>query len=127
MTPKHGKPTAGRRLLDSYTDALQRHAAEVGYPLAFTEQEQAALAAAAEAADRADQLRALYADELARKPEPRASTLVRYSSELRALDKSVVDLTARVQFEDGPSVSARHQYAANKRWANTPRSRAKRG
>jgi hypothetical protein len=82
--------------------------------LELTEQELAALERACTSANRAEELRWLYEEELA--GERRPSILVKISGEIRLCDRQVVDLIGRIKFGVGEAKSARHVYSANQRW-----------
>jgi hypothetical protein len=80
----------------------------------FTELETESIDAAVEAADRAEQLREVFAAELAGQARP--TTPARLSAEARHCERQVLDLVARVQLEPEPVKSPRHQRAARARW-----------
>ena len=68
---KANTPSAGARLRADL-DAALAHAGEgLGRAMEFDEAERHVIDQAAEAADRAEQIRALYRAELTRQPEPR--------------------------------------------------------
>ncbi|MGH3551643.1 MAG: hypothetical protein ACRDT5_03400 [Mycobacterium sp.] len=117
------KMTAGAKL---HVDAALAHAsAELGRDLEFDEGEHLVIKQAAVAADRAEELRALYKAELARKPEPRPRTVVALVAEARLSEKAAVDLVARVNLGLGAAKSPRHVRAAQTRWQQHPqRARA---
>lgn len=117
MTPKL---TAGRRLRAAMDAALKRAADEMGpgQSLEWDETEEMMLSRAASAADRAEQLRTAYADELAN--QTRSTALTRLSAEIRALDKQTVDLIRSVHVGVGAPKSAQHQQAARSRWDRRP-------
>ncbi|MGE2835457.1 hypothetical protein [Mycobacterium sp. SMC-4] len=83
-------------------------------PLEWTEQEASALEAACTAADRSEVLKSGFDRELA--GENRPSVLVKLSAEVRALDRQVVDLLAKVNVGLGEGISQRHQRASRARW-----------
>lgn len=111
MTPKM---TAGRRLRTQMKRALDAASKELGHQLEFDEREQDALNRAAAAADRAAELRRIFEAEQA--GEARPAVLVKLSAEMRALDKQVVDLLAKLSFGPGQAGSERHRQAARARW-----------
>ncbi|OBG76254.1 MULTISPECIES: hypothetical protein [unclassified Mycobacterium] len=82
--------------------------------LELTERELEAVDRACASADRAEELRWVYDEELV--GERRPSILTKLSSEIRLCDRQVVDLVSRVQFGVGQAKSARHAYSANQRW-----------
>lgn len=110
--------SAGERLRADMDAALQRASDALGQPadepLEWTEQELVALEAACGAADRAEILDAAFAAEIG--GEKRSSVLVKLSAEVRALDRQVVDLLAKVNPGLGPGLSERHQKASRARW-----------
>lgn len=110
--------TAGALLRLDMDAALQRASDALGQPpdqpLEWTEQEATALDAACTAADRSEVLHAAFELEMA--GEKRPSVLVKLSAELRALDRQVVDMLAKVNPGLGPGVSERHQRASRARW-----------
>jgi hypothetical protein len=111
MTPKM---TAGRRLRAEMDTALKRAADELGQSLEWDETEDMMLSRAASAADRAEELRAAYEEELA--GQARSTALTRLSAEIRALDKQAVDLVRSVHVGVGVPKSSQHQRAAQSRW-----------
>ncbi|MGB3521944.1 MAG: hypothetical protein WBA50_10755 [Mycobacterium sp.] len=111
MTPKM---TAGIRLRKAMDEALARAGQDIGQHLEWTADEMIILERAASAADRAEELRDRYRDELA--DAGKASSLTRLSAEIRQLDRLVVDLVGRVNPGVGPAKSQRHQRAARARW-----------
>jgi hypothetical protein len=113
---------AGAQLRKTLEDALDRQSKVIGRTLEWSEDEQAMLEAACNAANRAEDMRNLYAAE--RSGENRATILVKLSAELRMLDRQIVELVARINVGLGPAKSARHQRAADARWA---RERSVRG
>lgn len=80
----------------------------------LTEQELEAADRACTSADRAEELRWLYDEELV--GERRPSILTKISGEIRMCDRQVVDLISRISFGVGEAKSARHAYSANQRW-----------
>lgn len=85
--------------------------------MGWDEAETVALERAGETADRAERVRKLLDTEL-RKDDPNAALYVKLSAELRALDRLVVDLVAKLNPSgEGPAKSERHQRAANARWS----------
>jgi hypothetical protein len=107
--------TAGRRLRADLDALLERAREDLGEPnLNWDERELDVIARAAETADRADDLRAAFTAELA--GDNRAAVLCKISAEVRACDKSVVDLVAKVNPGVGPASSERHVRAAKSRW-----------
>lgn len=112
MTPKS---TAGRRLRTAMDAALQRTRIELGQPtLQFDERELDALNRACDTADRAEVLQQIFNAE--QDDQNRPAVLAKVSAEIRALDRQVVDLVARVNLDVGPAKSERHQRAARHRW-----------
>jgi hypothetical protein len=127
MTTKTTKTTtAGERLRADLAEALRLASHELGQELEFDENERLVLDQAAAAADRAEELGALYREELARKPEPRLRTVVALAAEIRLQQKQAVDMTARVKLGLGAAKSPRHQRAAQVRWQGH-QQRPKRG
>lgn len=113
MTPKL---TAGGRLKSAMNAALLRAREEMGQPsLEFDERERDILARAYDTADRAEALQEVFDSEQA--GEGRPAVLAKVSGEIRALDRQVVDLVARVNLDVGPVKSERHQRAAQHRWS----------
>lgn len=106
--------TAGQRLRETFDEALDQASQQLGKRLTWDEHELQALAAAASAADRRDELQRVYRDELAGEQRPPA--LVKLSAELRLLDKAVADHLGRVRIGVGVAKSERHQRAVNARW-----------
>lgn len=114
--PRRRRPQAGKRLRERLDDALKHARRELGQPLLeLTEHELEAVERACASADRAEELRWLYDEEL-RGEERRPSILTKLSGEIRLLDRQVVDLLARVKFGVGDAKSERHAYSANQRW-----------
>ena len=114
MTPKL---TPGVRLRRAMDDALARAGETISQTLEWDVDEQITLDRAALAADRAEELRTRYRDELAGDAKP--SALTKLSAEIRQLDRQVVDLVSRVNIGVGPAKSSRHVRAANARWNRT--------
>lgn len=112
MTPKL---TAGRRLQAELDELLKRAREALGEPgLTWDEREQDVIARAAATADRAEALRSLFGDE--QDGQNRPTALVKISAEIRACDRQVVDLVAKVNPDVGPAPSERHVRAARSRW-----------
>lgn len=110
------RTSAGHKLRADLDAALAHASKELGRDLEFDEQERLIIEQAAKAADRAEQLAAMYTAELARKPEPRPRTVVALAAEVRLTEKAAVDLAARVNFGLGAAKSPRHVRAAKVRW-----------
>lgn len=109
------KPKAGQQLRYRLNAALEHAREELREPfLELTERELEAVDRACASADRAEELRWVYDEELV--GERRPSILTKLSSEIRLCDRQVVDLVSRVQFGVGQAKSARHAYSANQRW-----------
>lgn len=109
------RPQAGRQLRDRLNAALEAAKAELLQPLLeFTEPELEAADRACATADRAEELRWLWDEELA--GERRPSILTKLSGEIRLADRQVVDLIGRIRFGVGEAKSERHAYSANQRW-----------
>lgn len=103
--------TAGQKLLAKMNAALR----DSGIPGAeFTEVECEALGAACAAADRGEQLRAVFDVELVGQARP--TTLARLSAEIRHCERQSVQMLERVRLTAEPVKSARHQRAVNARW-----------
>ena len=103
--------TAGQKLREKMTTALEA----TGVPgIEFDEYETEALDRACAAADRAEQLQAVYDAELA--GEARPTMLSRLSAELRHCERQSVQMLERVRLTEEPPKSARHQRAAQTRW-----------
>ncbi|WP_147378884.1 hypothetical protein [Mycobacteroides abscessus] len=118
MTPKM---TAGRRLRSDMDSLLARARSECGQPaLQWDEREQDALTRACATADRAEILRELFDTE--QSGDCRATVLAKISAEVRALDRQVQDLLAKLNPGVGPAKSERHQRAAGARWDSRLRS-----
>lgn len=98
--------SAGERLRERFEQARAHESKRSGRALEWDDHELTALEAAAEAADMAAVLRdrwvALSAD-----PDANVNTLVKLSSERRALDRQISDLLARVAVELTPKTPAR--------------------
>jgi hypothetical protein len=116
MTTKKTTLSAGDRLRADLDAALARTGEELGRVLEFDEAEAHIVAQAAEAADRAEEIRGLYRAELTREPEVRPRTVVALAAEARLSEKAAVDLVARVSLGLGASKSPRHVRAAQTRW-----------
>ncbi|MDV3130009.1 hypothetical protein M1247_34255 [Mycobacterium sp. 21AC1] len=110
--------TPGDQLRADMARAIQHAAAEAGRPLEYDEREARTIEHAAAAADRAEQLRALWAAELA--ADTRASVAVKIAAEIRLCEKHVTDLLARVNPGPGQAKSEQHQRAARARWDRDP-------
>lgn len=106
--------SAGQRLRADLEAAKARASKEQGAALVWTEFEADVIDRAASTADRAAQMRAAFAAELAGEAQP--TVLAKLSAELRALDRLVVDLAAKVNPGLGPAKSERHVRAARSRW-----------
>lgn len=106
--------SAGEKLRADLDQALA-HAAQERGPLEFDEIEKLAIDRAVIAADRAEALRRVFAEEIA--GERRSSVLTRLSAEARQLDRTAVDLARSVATGLGaPLKSERHQRAIRARW-----------
>lgn len=81
----------------------------------FDEYETEALSAACAAADRAEQLQRAYDAELSQ-AEPKATTLVRLSAEMRHCEREKLARLALVRLTPEPVKSERHRRAAQTRW-----------
>lgn len=117
MTPR-STGTPGDQLRADMAAALDHAAAEAGRPLEYDERETRTIEHAAAAADRAEQLRALWDAELA--GDTRASVAVKLAAEIRLCEKHVTDLLARVNPGPGQAKSEQHQRAARARWDRDP-------
>lgn len=106
--------STGQRLRADVDKALEAAGRDLGKTLEWSELELDVIERAVATADRADDLRAVFAAE--QSGEARPTVLVSLSGELRLLDKAVVDLLARLEFGPGKAKSDRHQRAANYRW-----------
>ncbi|WP_433626081.1 hypothetical protein [Nocardia sp. CA-120079] len=105
----------------------QRMDAELPRGALWTEREEIYLKLAGRAADRASVLQSQLDAELER-DEPRASSVVRLSAELRQLERAQADLVARLSPNPGGAVkSERHQRAAVVRWDRVRRARGEVG
>ncbi|MFG1931317.1 hypothetical protein ACGFK1_11750 [Mycobacterium sp. NPDC048908] len=113
-------PSAGARLRADLDAALAHAGEELGRSLEFDEAERHVITRAAAAADRAEEMTGLYRAELARRPEPRPSVLVKLAAEIRLSEKAAVDLVARVTLGLGAARSPRHVRAAQTRWQQRP-------
>jgi hypothetical protein len=82
--------------------------------LVWDEKEALAIDAAAAAADRRTELQDRYDARLAAGAE--STELTKLSAELRACEKAIVDMTAKISFDAGPAKSERHVRAARSRW-----------
>jgi hypothetical protein len=117
--------TAGDQLRADMARALEHAAREAGRVLEFDEREARTITAAAAAADRGEQLRALWDAELAGRTRP--SVAVKLAAEIRLCEKHVVDLLARVNPGPGQVKSDRHVRAARSRWDRDPAHTRRRG
>ncbi len=106
--------TPGDRLRADLEAALAAASAECGKPLEWSETERDIIARAASTADRAVAVAALFDAEQG--GEQRATVLVKLSAELRALDRQVVDLVARLEFGPGVAKNPQKVRAARARW-----------
>lgn len=110
------RTAAGKRLVAAQNAALERASQERGEQLVWSEAEEAALERAGLTVDRAEDLRKLLASELEAE-DPNGNKVVKFSAEIRALDRLVVQLLDRLAPDEvGPSKSKRHQRAAQARW-----------
>ncbi|WP_434158802.1 hypothetical protein C5142_18255 [Rhodococcus sp. BGS-1C] len=110
------RTAAGKRLVAEQNVALARTSKQTGEELAWSEAEIVALERAGETVDRAEKVRKLLDAEM-RADEVRPAMVVKLSAELRALDRLVVDLVAKLNpYSEGQAKSNRHQRAANSRW-----------
>jgi hypothetical protein len=105
---------AGRQLRFDLDLALTRAGRELGQSLEWSEQESQVIDRAVAAADRAEVLGRSWKKEIA--GEARPSVLVKLSAEMRACERAVVDLVARVNPGVRDAKSDRHQRAAQSRW-----------
>ncbi|WP_193046812.1 hypothetical protein [Mycolicibacterium baixiangningiae] len=110
--------SAGERLRTQLDALLKASAREVGLTLEWSESELDILDRAARTADRVEQLQAVYDREVSGEGSP--TVLVKLSAELRALDRQVVDLVARLSPEVGPAKDPAKVRAANARWNRQP-------
>jgi hypothetical protein len=116
VSGRPGRPRgAGGRLRADLDAALFRASRECGQSLEWSEQELQVIERAAAAADRAAVLTKIWKQELAGDASP--TVLVKISAELRACERAVIDLVARVNPGIGAAKSERHQRAAQSRWA----------
>ena len=115
------RKTVGVRLRDDLAAAL-RHAGQTqGRALEWSEVERDIVARAADTADRAEELAALWTRECA--AGTGITTLVKISAERRYCDRQVVDLVARLDFGVTPPKFERHQRAVRARWDRDPTRR----
>lgn len=98
--------TAGERLRQRFDATLAYESKRSGRSLEWSDHELTALEAAAEAADQAEVLRERWGTASA-DPQTSLNALVKLSSELRALDRQISDLLARVSVEPGPKTTYR--------------------
>jgi hypothetical protein len=105
---------AGARLRFDLDQVLDRASREIGQKLEWSEQELLVIDRAAAAADREAVLGRLWKKELTGDASP--TVLVKLSAEMRACERAVIDLVARVNPGIGPAKSDRHQRAAQSRW-----------
>jgi hypothetical protein len=110
--------TAGDQLRDDMARALAHAVRDAGRPLEFDERETRTIDSAAAAADRGEQLAALWTAELT--GEARVSVAVKIAAEIRLCEKHVADLLARVNPGPGQAKSERHVRAARSRWDRDP-------
>lgn len=111
--------TAGQRLRRDL-DAALAHAVKEHGPIEFDEVDCLAIDRAVAAADRAEQLRLMFDEELA--GQRRSSSLTRLSAEARHLDRSAVEIVRTVAGGLGVTPkSDRHQRAVRARWDRQPR------
>jgi hypothetical protein len=110
--------TAGQRLRRDL-DAALAHAVQEHGPLEFDELDRLAIDRAVAAADRAEQLRRLFDEEVA--GDRRSSALTRLSAEARHLDRSALEIVRTVAGSLGAAPkSDRHVRAVRARWDRTP-------
>lgn len=111
--------TAGQRLRRDLDTALA-HAVKEHGPIEFDEVDGLAIDRAVAAADRAEQLRLMFDEELAGQQRP--SSLTRLSAEARHLDRSALESVRTVAGGLGAAPkSDRHQRAVRARWDRQPR------
>lgn len=123
MTPKITRGIRLRRDLDAALAAAGNAMNQAD--LEWDEADRIAIDRAAEAADRAEQLRTRYDLELAGEASPNA--LVRLSSEIRALDRLVLEVVRRLNGDlkrMQAGLNVRKQRAANYRWSRQQRPTA---
>lgn len=114
MTPVNRRAgTRLRRRLNAMLNAAER---ELGTPLEWSEPETEAIERAANAANHAAHLWALY-DELAGAGDVAPTVLTKLSTEARGCDRAVMAMLAKVNPLPGPQKSEQHQRAVNARWA----------
>ncbi len=111
MTRKY---TPGKRLLRDMDAELKATGEDLGEQLEWSADERVMLERAAQAADRAEELRAEYNTE--REGKARSTALTRLSAEIRMLDRMTVDLVGRVNVGVGPAKNPAKVRAANARW-----------
>jgi hypothetical protein len=104
--------SAGQKLRSKLNRAL-RDSGIVGAE--FDEYELEALDAACAAADRGEQLQAVYDDALA-SGAAKETTLVRLSAEIRHCERQSVQMLERVRLTPEAPKSVRHQRAVQRRW-----------
>jgi hypothetical protein len=102
--------TAGQKLRKRLDAALE----ERGAGWEWTSYDLEVIDSATRHADRAEELQAVYDEELA--GQRRASSLARLASEVRHHERRVVELVALVTMPEELPKSARHQAAVNQRW-----------
>lgn len=111
------RPQAGKRLRADL-DAAQAEAALDGSDeLEWSETEQQIIDRAVAAADRAEELKWLWDQEMTRGASP--TVLVKLSSEMRACERQALDFVARVNPADNaqqPRKNEIKQRAADSRW-----------
>jgi len=101
---------AGTKLRAKLAAALEA----AGPGMEWDETESEAIDVACRAADRAQELRRVLADELA--GERRPTTICRVSAEIRHNESLVVSMVARLHLSPEPVKSERHKRAADARW-----------
>ena len=110
--------SAGQRLRADLDKALAAAARQQGEALEFDEREQIVISMAAAAADRVEQLRAVWEVLIVGKVS--ATALANLAGELRMHERAVIDLCGRVALGTGAAKSPRHQRAAQARWNRQP-------
>ena len=86
----------------------------MGYALEWSEREELIIDRACAAADRGEQLERIYDEHMVAGDEP--GVLVKLSAEIRACERQVVDLTAKVSRGLLPAKSERHVRPVGARW-----------
>jgi hypothetical protein len=110
--------SAGQKLRAELDAGLAHAARESGEPLEWSEAELVTVGHAVAAADRLEELRALWDAELA--GETRATVAIKMSAEARLCERHIVDLVARLSFGPERAKSERHVRAARSRWDRVP-------